>query len=241
MPPTSASTWRHPLLLTSASACPAVVARASGRAAISFGTSPSDQERPPFDVEINGVKVRSTDGRTPTSSDGPAEASTRPPLVAVAVASTRLDQETEPLGRKNSCQNVLRGSSSRPIGMVAHVPSEVWTDVARGVGVSGAVMGPSVSPSAVPLPEHPSSPATDSTSAIRTAAGRGQRIRTHGPLPHCPFRTVLIVFASITANDDSVAEVAGPGPCPRCPGYARSCRSPRRTRCGRSSPPRAGR
>ena len=55
MPPVPARTWFTSPVLTSASACPSAVARALGRAARPLATSPSDQERPPFDVEINGV------------------------------------------------------------------------------------------------------------------------------------------------------------------------------------------
>jgi hypothetical protein len=51
-----------------------------------------------------------------------------------------LDQDADPAGRKSSCQKVLRGWSSWPMGMVAHVPSEVSTDVAIGVGNEGAAV-----------------------------------------------------------------------------------------------------
>ena len=107
MPPTSTSTWAPTLLLTSAIVCPALVARASGRAANCSATSPSDQERPPFDVEINGVKVRSTEGRTPTSSDGPAEAEHQAPVG----------------GRRRRFHPV--GPGGRTVGTVEQLPERV--------------------------------------------------------------------------------------------------------------------
>jgi hypothetical protein len=83
-------------------------------------------------VEIRGEKVRSTDGLIPTRSVPLAEARIRPPLVAVAVASTWFVQVVLPAGRKGSCQNVLRGSRRCPIATVAQTPRGVIVEVAIG-------------------------------------------------------------------------------------------------------------
>jgi hypothetical protein len=84
--------------------------------------------------------VRRAEGRIPTITERPAdEARTRPPFVAVAAASTLLDHEAAPGARKNSCQKVLRGCLRLPMGTVAQVPADVWTDVASGVGSERAL------------------------------------------------------------------------------------------------------
>ena len=124
--------------------------------------------------------MRRAEGRIPTITDRPSdEARTRPPLVAVAAASTLLDHEAAPGARKNSCQKVLRGWSRLPMGTVAQVPADVWTDVASGVGSEGRLAEERTD--GAPLVEQ----ATKATAASPRAAEVGrlmQKLVGTGPL-----------------------------------------------------------
>ena len=132
--------------------------------------SPVDHERPASAVEMSGVKVSISEGRTPTSSDWPAAASTSPPLVAVAVASTWLDQERAPSRRKNNCQNVLAVCPRLPIGTVAQVPPPPSTEVASGVGREGAA-GPADAPPGALAPQEARQIAPRASPAVALAQG----------------------------------------------------------------------
>jgi hypothetical protein len=136
--------------------------------------SPSDHERAEPEVVMRGVKVRSMEGRTPTINDRPpAEARTNPPLVAVAVASTRSDHRVLLVGRKNNCQKVLAGWLRSPMGMVAHTPLEVWTDVSSGVGAVRAARSGPTAAEGWPVVEQPvTAAAPKKLSAISAATQR---------------------------------------------------------------------
>ena len=150
---------------------PAPVARASGWSARPCEISPSAHVRPASAVRTRGEKVNRWLGRTPTRSDGPLAASTRPPLVATAVASTWLDHELVPLGRRNSCQKVLSGWSRRPMGTVAHVPPPAWTEVARGVPKEASPW-PASADRLIAAPQEASPRATAAVAATRRATKR---------------------------------------------------------------------
>ena len=163
---------------------PGAVASAAGRGARPWPSRPFDHERPAFVVAMRGENVRRLEGRTPTTSAWPPPASTRPPLVATAVASTRSDQEAEPSGRNSSCQNVFSGCLRSPIATVAHVPPLARTEVASGVGSGSA---PAVPPTAAPEPwrSHRRSRRSRRIRALTTASrqwqlsGPKQRARRH--------------------------------------------------------------
>ena len=173
---------------------------------------PVDHERPASAVEMSGEKVSSWEGRTPTSSDWPAGARTSPPLVAVAVAWTLLDQVRKPSRRKNSCQNVLAGCARLPIGTVAQVPPPPSTEVARGVGREGAACPPGAARGAL-APHEARQTAASASPAVALAAGPlVTRAPTGSPGPvHRVRSTVLMFAARATATEAWVAFVAGPG------------------------------
>ena len=94
------------------------------------------------------------------------------------------------------------------MGTVAQVPPPAWTEVARGVGRArprDPVAAGRGSGGAGPT-------GTDRNCGQHRANDTSAGVPARGyELSHRPFRTVLNVAAKVTAKEDSVASVAGPG------------------------------
>ena len=94
-------------------------------------------------VATNGVKVRSTEGRTPTIKP-PRGDRTRPPWWPVSPwLPPGWTIEVAPAGRNRSCQKVFSGWSRRPMGSVAPCPGgSLHRRRQRGRDPTGRRQGP---------------------------------------------------------------------------------------------------
>ena len=111
-------------------------ASASGVDANGSGISPGDHLSPPSALWATGENFRSAEIKNPTVSEPEgAPDSTSPPLLATP-GGVRRTQDLLPAGLRKTSQNVLLGSSMRPMGIKSDDPDEFVIDAL--IGTEGA-------------------------------------------------------------------------------------------------------